>query len=89
MATKTTKWTPNELQTKFLKVLKDNPDKELSLQEIAEIMGVESIATGSVNTLLSKGITTHGEEKEIEVKVKRKVHTYKLAPSAVEIVEEI
>ena len=52
--------------------------KELTLAEISALVG-EEIKSGSINTLVSKGLVTHGEDKEIIVTAKRKVKTYKLA----------
>lgn len=70
-------WKMNEKQTKFMEVLA-NADKPLTLKEISAIAGFE-IATGSINTLLTKGYVIHGEDAEVEVVVKKKVSTYKLA----------
>ena len=53
MAT-TTKWTPNEKQTLFLKALKE-ADGALTLSEVSEIVGQE-IKSGSINTLIAKGM---------------------------------
>lgn len=48
-----TTWTPNETQTRFMKILGENPDG-MTLREIKSRYGVE-FKTGSINTLLSKG----------------------------------
>ena len=48
-----TTWTPNETQTRFMKILGENPDG-MTLREIKSKYGVE-FKTGSINTLLSKG----------------------------------
>lgn len=49
-----TTWTPNEKQTRFLEILKENPDG-ITLREIKSRHGVE-FATGTINTLLTKGM---------------------------------
>jgi hypothetical protein len=55
MTTKTTSnWKPNEKQTLFLNALKE-ADGGLTLAEVSKIVGVE-IASGSINTLISKGM---------------------------------
>jgi hypothetical protein len=48
-----TTWTPNEKQTRFLQILGENPDG-ITLREIKTRYGIE-FATGTTNTLLSKG----------------------------------
>ena len=48
-----TTWTPNEKQTRFLQILKENPDG-ITMREIKTRYGIE-FATGTINTLLSKG----------------------------------
>lgn len=53
MATKTTKWTPNETQKAFLGALADGKVK--SLRQINAELGRE-IKTGSINTLIAKGM---------------------------------
>ena len=69
-------WSANAKQKKFMDALADG--KELTLAEISALVG-EEIKSGSINTLVSKGLVTHGEDKEIVVTAKRKVKTYKLA----------
>ena len=46
-------WTPNELQKAFMNSLADG--KEKTLAEISQELGRE-IKTGSINTLISKGL---------------------------------
>lgn len=46
-------WTPNEKQTRFMEILKENPDG-MTFREIKSKYGIE-FATGTTNTLLSKG----------------------------------
>ena len=73
-------WTPNETQKKFMAVLKDLPDGEaLTLAEISKRAGVE-FKTGSINSLLTKGLVDHGEDIIVEVVRVRKEpkKTYKL-----------
>jgi len=56
-----TTWTPNEKQTRFLEILKENPDG-ITLREIKSRYGVE-FATGTTNTLLSKGKVAKADGK--------------------------
>lgn len=70
-------WQANDKQKKVMEILA-NADHPLTLNEISAIYG-ENIATGSINTLLTKGLMVHGEDAEVEVVVKKKVATYKLA----------
>jgi len=73
-------WTPNELQKSFMNALADG--KELTLAEVSEVVGKE-IKTGSINTLISKGLVISNKgAREIvcpHCGAKRKVATYKLA----------
>jgi len=73
-------WTPNELQKLFMNALADG--KELTLAEVSEVVGKE-IKTGSINTLISKGLVISNKgAREIvcpHCGAKRKVATYKLA----------
>ena len=78
--TNTKSWSANAKQKKFMDALADG--KELTLAEISALVG-EEIKSGSINTLVSKGLVTHGEDKEIVVTAKRKVKTYKLAKPVV------
>jgi hypothetical protein len=48
-----TTWTPNEKQTRFMEILKENPDG-ITLREIKSRYGIE-FATGSINILSTKG----------------------------------
>lgn len=59
-----TKWTPNEKQKKFMEILKKHPDG-ITLKEI-EIAEGETFATGSINTLLNKGLVDGSQKKEIQ-----------------------
>ena len=82
------KWSPNEIQNKFMGVLKDNPDG-LTLFEVGEVLGVK-LSSGSTNTLVKKGLVT-AEQVEFECNavtiegarkvgtLKKKVMVYKLA----------
>ena len=73
-------WTPNETQKLFMNALADG--KELTLAEVSEVVGRE-IKTGSINTLISKGLVISNKgAREIVCShcgAKRKVATYKLA----------
>lgn len=82
------KWTPNEKQSRFLEILKENPDG-ISLYDIESKYGIK-FATGTINPLKTKGMT-QTEEVAYECKVVRadngqvvgkttkKVSLYKLA----------
>jgi hypothetical protein len=48
-----TTWTPNEKQTRFMEILKENPDG-ITLREIKSKYGIE-FATGTFNSLLPHG----------------------------------
>ena len=74
-------WTPNERQTQFMKVLASFNGEEKTLAEINEKaveMGYETFKTGTINTLTSKGLVANGADREVIVKAKRTVKTYKL-----------
>lgn len=66
-------WTPNENQKKFLEVLSKEPH---TLAELSELAGVE-FKTGSVNTLVKKGLVAHGEDKQIVCPACGHKHTVK------------
>lgn len=71
------KWTPNDKQVAFLKVLKDNPDG-LTLKQASVAAGIE-FATGTINSLTTKGLVQILGETEMTVPTTRKVKVYKLA----------
>lgn len=74
---KTIAWEPNGRQKKFLKLVKENPNKTLA--ELSQLMG-EEIKSGSINCLVTKGLITTEDVEVIEVvKRKKKVKAYKLA----------
>ena len=68
-------WEMNDTQKKFVAVLKDHEGEALTLEEINQISG-ENFKSGSINTLCTKGIVTHGEDKEVIVQAKAKRKTY-------------
>lgn len=81
---KTSTWTMNEGQQKFVQMLGNYPNG-ITLLELKLDTGVE-IKTGTINTLVSKGIVSANEEKEFacdvvyngakvgSTKLKRKVY---------------
>lgn len=73
-------WTPNETQKLFMEALSDGSEKTLA--EISTQVGRE-IKTGSINTLVSKGLViSQPKSREIVCSHcghKHKVGTYKLA----------
>ena len=69
-------WSMNQKQKSFMEVLKEHPEG-LTLAEASELIG-EKLASGTITCLLTKGLVTTNGEKEIEVKVKRKVKLYTL-----------
>lgn len=82
------KWEMNATQQKFVNILKENPDG-ISLWDIEAKYG-EKFATGSINTLKSKGITQTEEvaveclivrkdNNQVVGKTTKKVSLYKLA----------
>lgn len=85
MANKT--WTPNPTQSKILDFLKANKNKAFTLAEIAEGIGAEKIATGTINTLANgkngKGlIISNKDAREITCPTcghKHKLSTYEIA----------
>ena len=72
----TKEWSMNQKQKSFMEVLKEHPEG-LTLAEASELIG-EKLASGTITCLLTKGLVTTNGEKEIEVKVKRKVKLYTL-----------
>ena len=50
-----TEWAPNEKQRLFLKVLGEADGKALTLAKASSMAGVE-IKSGSINTLIAKGM---------------------------------
>ena len=70
------KWTANEIQRNFMKGLEGEVEG-LTLAEINAKLGT-NIKTGSINTLISKGLVIADGEKEVIVQAKRKVKVYKL-----------
>ena len=66
-------WTPNANQKKFLEVLSKEPR---TLAELGELAGVE-FKTGSINTLIKKGLVAHGEDKVITCQACGHKHTVK------------
>lgn len=68
-------WTPNDNQKKFLEVLSKEPH---TLKELSELAGIE-FKSGSINTLVKKGLVAHGEDKVIVCELcghKHKVKTW-------------
>lgn len=72
----TKEWSMNQKQKSFMEALKEHPEG-LTLAEASELIG-EKLASGTITCLLTKGLVTTNGEKEIEVKVKRKVKLYTL-----------
>lgn len=66
----------SEKATAILGVLKENPEKELTLQEIGE-MGIDSPNGSHLKALETRGLVT-SREVEVEVVVKKKVKAYKV-----------
>jgi hypothetical protein len=58
------KWSANEKQKKFMEILKKYPDG-ITLKEI-EVAEGETFATGSINTLLGKGLVDGNQKKEVQ-----------------------
>lgn len=71
---KTKTWTPNEKQVAFMKALETG---EHTLAEAAEIAGIE-LKSGTINTLIAKGLVETCGEREIIVQAKRKVKVYRV-----------
>ena len=70
-------WEPNEKQKKFLKFVKENPNKTLA--ELSQLIG-EEVKSGSVNCLVTKGLVVTQDVEVVEVvKRKKKVKAYRLA----------
>lgn len=66
----------NEKQTAFINALKET--EGLTLAEASKRAGVE-IKSGSINTLVKKGLVTTIGDREIVVKAKRKVKVFAIA----------
>lgn len=73
--------TLNEKQTAFLNALKET--EGLTLAEASEKAGVE-IKSGSINTLIKKGMVVIVGDREIVVKAKRKVKVFAIATAPAE-----
>lgn len=72
-----TTWEPNGKQKKFLKMVKENPNKTLA--ELSQLMG-EEVKSGSINCLVTKGLVITQDIEVVEVvKRKKKVKAYRLA----------
>lgn len=72
-------WNANATQTKFMEILKENAD--ITLAQASEIAGFE-IKTGSINTLITKGLVISNKNAEKVCPCcgrKSKVSTYRLA----------
>ena len=70
-------WEPNGKQKKFLKLVKENPNKTLA--ELSQLMG-EEVKSGSVNCLVTKGLVVTEDVEVVEVvQRKKKVKAYRLA----------
>ena len=78
-------WSMNQKQKSFMEVLKAHPEG-LTLSEASDLIG-EKLASGTITGLITKGLVKADGEKEIEVKVKRKVKLYTL-PNQEKEVEE-
>lgn len=65
MAEKKT-WSMNETQSKFVQILKDRPDG-VTLFDL-KLEGID-FKSGSINTLISKGIVATDGEKEYSCKI--------------------
>lgn len=65
----------NETRVAVLKVLR-NATKPMTLAEIANAMGVEKIATGTTNAMLTAGYIAKGDKVKVPAAGKRNVNTY-------------
>lgn len=81
-------WSMNDKQKKFVEILKENPEG-ISLYDIESKYGIK-FATGTINVLKTKGITTSEEvayecnivrvdNGQVVGKTSKKVSLYKLA----------
>lgn len=66
-------WTPNANQKKFLEVVSKEPH---TLAELGKLAGCE-FKTGTVNTLVKKGLVAHGEDKQVVCPACGHKHTVK------------
>lgn len=69
------KVTMNETRVAVLAVLR-NATKPMTLAEIANAMGVEKVATGTTNAMLTAGYIAKGEKVKVAATGKRSVNTY-------------
>ena len=75
-------WTPNEKQQLFIKTLKGSDG--MTLKQASAAAGIE-FATGTINSLTTKGLVQILGETEMVVETKRKVKVYKLAQTQTEM----
>lgn len=73
----------NPIAQKIVDYLTVHKGEAYTLAELAEAIGVELKSSGAITRLLKSkknpnGVIVHGAEVEKEVKVKRKVKTYKI-----------
>lgn len=81
--TETKTKTLNPTAQKVVDYLTTHRGEAYTLAELAEAIGVELKSSGAITRLLKSeknpnGVIVHGAEVEKEVKVKRKVKTYKI-----------
>lgn len=70
-------WSANEKQKRFMEILRKYPDG-ITLKEI-EVAEGETFATGSINTLLSKGLVNGDGKKEVQCELVAEVCGKKVA----------
>lgn len=66
----------NAKQTEFLSDL-GTLDSAMTLNEINSKFGTD-FKSGTINSLIKRGVVAYGDDKEVIVSAKRKVHTYKI-----------
>lgn len=66
----------NAKQTEFLSDL-GTLDSAMTLNEINSKFGTD-FKSGTINSLVKRGVVAYGDYKEVIVSTKRKVHTYKI-----------
>lgn len=66
----------NAKQTEFLSDLR-TLDSAMTLNEINSKFGTD-FKSGTINSLIKRGVVAYGDDKEVIVSAKRKVHTYKI-----------
>ena len=71
-------WQPNDKQKAFLNLLSEKEQTLAEINEQADKLGLEPFKTGTINALVSKGLVKNGADREVIVKAKRTVKTYKL-----------